>query len=173
MCPSSSGPPRSPIVIRPFSQDFEKAAFSCGVKRIDRYFQEGAQIERANLARLFVGVEKPHQDIPIGYYALHAMHIEVQDVPNTLAASFRRDAILGAIYVAMLGVDSRYQRRGFGSLLFANALRRSKNAAQTLGTWAVVLDALDESVIPFYGNFGFQPLQHGTTRLFLPIASIP
>jgi GNAT superfamily N-acetyltransferase len=173
MSQSSHVPPRSPLAIKPFSPIFANAGFGCGVKRIDRYLQDGSRIEEANFAKLFVGVERTRPNFPIGYYAFHSMHIDVGNLPNDLTANLRRGAVLGAVYVAMLGVDTRYQRQGFGTLLFSSALKKSKAISQTLGTWAVVLDALDPSVIPFYSKFGFQPLQQGTNRLFLPIASIP
>jgi GNAT superfamily N-acetyltransferase len=173
MSQNSGATSRSPLSVKPFTSDFADAAFSCGVKRVDLYFQQGLQLQNEQLARIFVGVERTHPTVPVGYYALHVMHIEVQDLPNDLTAGLRREAIVGAVYVAMLGVGVRYQRRGFGKLLFANALKRSKTIANEAGVKAVVLDALNDDVIPFYNKFGFQPLQHGTNRLFLPITSIP
>ena len=165
--------PRPPLIIKPFFPVHGRTAFSCGVKRIDNYFRDGAHIQAANLARLYVGVERSNPDLVVGYYAIHNLHLDVGQIPATLASEFRRDAVLGAVYVAMLAVDTRHQGKGFGRLLLANALKRSKSISQEIGAWAVVLDAIDRDAEEFYRGFGFETLQSGTLRLFLPIDAIP
>lgn len=163
-----------PLPVRPLSPDLARAAigFSCGVRRIDNYLRAGSAIQDANLARLFVALNPASKSEIIGFYAMHNMHIEVQALPSKSAAALRRDAIVGAIYVAMFAVDVRWQGRGIGSALFAHALRRARRVSAETGTWAVVLDALDDHAESFYRRFGFETLAGGSRRLFLPITAI-
>jgi GNAT superfamily N-acetyltransferase len=147
-----------PPPVRPLSIEFEEgtASFTCGVRRIDAYLQNGLAIQNANLARVFVALDPADKTQIIGFYAIHNMHIEAQDVPNPFGAALRRDSVVGAIYIVMFAVASQWQNRGVGTALFAHALRRAKQVAIETGTWAVVLDALDDR----------------TRRLFLPISAI-
>jgi GNAT superfamily N-acetyltransferase len=173
MSQKNKNSPRSPLIIKPFLPAHGRTAFSCGVKRIDSYFRDGVHIQGANLARLYVGVERSNPNIVVGYYAIHNIHLDVGQIPVALVSEFRRDAVLGEVYVAMLAVDTRHQGKGFGRLLFANALKRSKSISHETGVWAVVLDAVDSEVEAFYRRFGFETLQTGTPRLFLPTDAIP
>jgi GNAT superfamily N-acetyltransferase len=163
-----------PPPVRPLSITLERgtAAFTCGVRRIDAYLQNGLAIQNANLARVFVALEPANKTQIIGFYAIHNMHIEAQDVPNPFGAALRRDSVVGAIYIVMFAVASQWQNRGVGAALFAHALRRAKQVAIETGTWAVVLDALDDRAELFYRRFGFETLVGGTRRLFLQIDAI-
>jgi hypothetical protein len=41
-----------------------------------------------------------------------------------------------------------------------------------VGTWAVVLDALNDDAERFYRRFGFDTLVSNTRRLYLPVSAI-
>jgi GNAT superfamily N-acetyltransferase len=163
-----------PLPVRPLSSELAQASasFTCGVRRIDAYLRSGLAIQDANLARIFVALDPASKIDIIGFYAMHNMHIEVPDLPNPAGATLRRDAVIGAIYIAMFAVATRWQRRGIGAALFAHALHRAKRVANETGIWAVVLDALDERAERFYRRFGFEALVGGERRMFLPIAAI-
>lgn len=163
-----------PLPVRPFSVELAQSAdaFSCGVRRIDAYLRSGLAIQDANLARLFVALNPADKTEIVGFYAMHNMHIEAEALPTQAGAGLRRDAVVGAIYIAMFAVDAKWQRRGVGTLLFAHGLRRVKRVATETGTWAVVLDALNERAEGFYRRFGFETLAGGTRRLFLPVSAI-
>src|SRR5271166_319493 len=136
---------RPRVCIEPLSKKHSCAAFSCGVRRIDAYLRAGAELQEADLARLFVAVESAAaRGVVLGFYALHNMEIEARAVPPPLGMQLRRNAVAGAIYIAMLAVDRAWQGRGIGSRLLADALRRCKRVSLESGTWCVVLDALNE-----------------------------
>jgi GNAT superfamily N-acetyltransferase len=163
-----------PPPVRALSRELAESAasFTCGVRRIDAYLRNGAAIQDANLARVFVALDPTSKADIIGFYAMHNMHIEAQTLPSPAGAPFRRDAVVGAIYIVMFAVAVRWQSQGVGTTLFAHALRRAKRIAAETGTWAVVLDALDERAERFYRRFGFETLVAGTRRLFLPMSAI-
>ena len=79
------------------------------------------------------------------------------------------------IPVGLLGrleVDRRWSRRGLGSVLLTDALRRVHLASATLAVYAVVVDAKDESARAFYERFGFIVLPDSASRLFLPMSTV-
>ena len=161
------------ITIQPFTADHASMPFTCGVRRIDDYFSQGAHIQKERLARLFVALDRPTRRTALGFYALHNMDIEADVVPPPQGAKLRRNSQVGAVYIAMLAAASNHQGKGLGSLLLANALKRIKRLGDDSGIWAVVLDALNDRAQEFYERHGFLPLIPSRRRLFLPLGSIP
>jgi citrate lyase beta subunit len=79
----------------------------------------------------------------------------------------------------MIGVDSRFQARGYGGDLLVDCLMRLVGAAEALGIAVVMLDVIDcgdpEKVakrLALYTSYGFAPLPSNGLRLFLPMATI-
>ena len=159
--------------IQPFTADHANMPFTCGVRRIDVYFAQGAHIQKERLARLFIALDRPTRRTALGFYALHNTDIEADVVPPPLGAKLRRNSEVGAVYTAMLAVASSHQGKGLGSLLLANALKRIKRLGDDSGIWAVVLDAPNDRSQEFYERHGFLPLIPSQRRLFLPLGSIP
>lgn len=129
-------------------------------------------LQENNLSRLFIALDRETKTKVIGYYAFHNMHIQADTVPLPFGGKFRRDSVVGAVYLVMFAVDKKHQRKGIGKTLFAHALRKAKRVSDDTGVWAVVLDALDDPAERFYRHFGFDTLVSGTRRLFLPISEI-
>lgn len=79
----------------------------------------------------------------------------------------------------MIGVDSRFQGRGYGSDLLVDCLTRLAVAAEALGIAVVMLDVLNCSDpkkvakrLALYTSYGFEPLASNGLRLFLPMATV-
>ena len=65
----------------------------------------------------------------------------------------------------MIGVDKRFQGKGYGGDLLVDCLRRLARASETLGVVVVMLDVLDcggaaqvERRLALYRGYGFEPL---------------
>lgn len=156
----------------------DRAAFSCGIDQVDNFFKRTAnKLVRAGNLRVHVLTE-PDGSI-IGFYALNAHSIHYADLPE----KFKRDrpghGTIPAAYISMIGVDSRYQGRGFGGDLLVDCLRRIASAAQTIGIRVVLLDVLDcgnaahvERRAELYKSYGFTALPGNTLRMFLPISDV-
>ena len=56
--------------------------------------------------------------------------------------------------------------------LLLDALQRSLDLSDNLGTFAVEVDALDHSAVAFYVKYGFAPLLDNPRHLYLPMATI-
>jgi ribosomal protein S18 acetylase RimI-like enzyme len=84
-----------------------------------------------------------------------------------------------AAYISMIGVDERFQGKGFGGDLLVEGLRRIARVADQLGIAIVMLDVLDRGMPDrvaerkaLYQGYGFEPLSSNPLRLFLPMATV-
>jgi GNAT superfamily N-acetyltransferase len=163
------------ITVQPFTADHASTPFTCGGRRIDDYFAQGAHIQKERLAPVFIALDRPARRTPraaIGFRTLYNMDIEADVVPPPPRAKLRRNRQVSAVYIAMLAVASNHQGKGLGSLLLANAVKRIKRLRDDSGIWAVVLAALNDRAHEFYVWHRFLPLIPSQRRLFLPLGSI-
>lgn len=156
----------------------DRAAFSCGVEQVDNFLRRTAnKLARADNLRVYVLTE-PDGSI-VGFYALNAHSIYYADLPE----KFKRDrpghGTIPAAFISMIGVNSRYQGRGYGGDLLVDCLRRIARAAETIGIRVVLLDVLDcgsasavERRIQLYASYGFASLPAQKIRMFLPLSDV-
>jgi GNAT superfamily N-acetyltransferase len=74
-----------------------------------------------------------------------------------------------AVSVGRLAVDARYQGRGLGRALIADALRRVMGTP--VGAYALLGDAKYDAAVAFYRHHGFVPLRSSPRTLFPPVGS--
>jgi GNAT superfamily N-acetyltransferase len=156
----------------------DRAGFASGVAAVDNYLLRTAnKLMRAGNVRVFVMVDD--DETLIGFYALNAHAVQYGE----LSAAFARDrpghGAIPAAFISMIGVDVRYQGRGFGGDLLVDALRRVALAGHEIGIRVVMLDVLDcgepalvERRRRLYESYGFVALPTQPLRLFLPTAAI-
>jgi GNAT superfamily N-acetyltransferase len=156
----------------------DRAAFSCGIAQVDNYFRKTAnKLAQAGNVRVYV-LTGPDGAL-IGFYATNAHAIHYPELPE----KFRRDrpghGYIPAAYISMIGVDLRYQGRGFGADLLVNCLRRIATAADEIGIRMVLLDVLDcgdpartERRKRLYASYGFAPFASNDLRMYLPMRDV-
>lgn len=175
----TQGPAGPLFLIEPFdSTRHDRPGFSCGVAQVDNFFKRTAgKLVRAGVVRLFV-MTGPSGEL-IGFYALNAHAIAYEALPPRYARSRPRHGRIPAAYIAMIGVDMRFQGKGHGGDLLADALLRIARAAEEIGIAVVLLDLLDcgdpgavQRRRKLYSSYGFLPLPAQPLRLFLPIATV-
>jgi len=54
-----------------------------------------------------------------------------------------------------LAIDIKSQGKGIGKILLIDALKRSYEIAKEIGSFAVVVDPIDEEAEKFYQKYGF------------------
>ena len=156
------------FVIEPLGAHY-KAAFSSGNAALDRYLrQQASQDVRRLLASCFVAVEATNQDVA-GYYTLAATSILAADLPMDFLARLPRYPVLPAALVGRLAIDGRFQRRGLGGALLADAALRVLRGDTR--AFALVVDAKDAAAAAFYHHHGFGPFAGRPLSLFLPLAT--
>jgi ribosomal protein S18 acetylase RimI-like enzyme len=156
----------------------DRAAFSCGVHRVDNFFRRTAnKLTKSDNLRTFVMVS-PSGEL-IGFYAVNAHAIDYGDLPDRFARGRPGHGSIPAAYISMIGVDNRFQGRGYGGDLLIDCLLRLARAADFLGIAVVLLDVLDcgepeqvEKRCALYVGYGFEPLPSNPLRLFMPMATV-
>ena len=74
-----------------------------------------------------------------------------------------------AIRIGRLAVDQRFQGRGLGAALLADAATRALKA--DAAAFTLLVDAKNDSAVAFYERFGFRTLASQPRTLFLPLAT--
>ena len=149
-----------------------KNDFSCGKALLDRYLkiQAGQDVKR-RLAACFVSVDNETNLIQ-GYYTLSNNSIPLGVVPedykNHLPDSYHS---IPTTLLGRLAVDERFQGQGIGKTLLIDALFKCYEISKSIGSFAVVVDPLDEEAEKFYKKYGFILLPD-SQKMFLPMKTI-
>jgi GNAT superfamily N-acetyltransferase len=145
----------------------ERAAFTSGHERIDRYFREivNQDIKR-KYAACYVLVERATDRIA-GFYTLSAHSVALNDIGPELAKKLPRYPSVPAVLIGWMGRELAFRGEGVGSLLLYDAI--SRVAIAPVGAHAICADAIDEAAAAFYRDDQFQPLASRPQSLFLPM----
>ena len=129
------------------------AHFDSGVSTIDSWLRNMARLNEARGgARIYVVCDG---DRVAGFYSLAASAVERRRPPSRVGRNMPEP--VPAILLGQLAVDTRYQGRGLGVALLADAVRHSLAAADIVGARSMVVQALDDRARSFYERFGFRP----------------
>jgi GNAT superfamily N-acetyltransferase len=161
--------PRGRFRIEVLGSEHERDRFSCGIPDLDSYLRERATQEaRRHIAAAFVLLEA--SPAVLGFYTLSQQVISLEDIPIETARRLPRYPLLPATLIGRLAVDGPRQGEGLGELLLMDALLRSWEAAQTVASYALRVDATDERARQFYLRYDFIPFPNEWLKLFLPMA---
>ncbi len=159
----------NPFRLEPLGEAHDRTEFACGQDPLDRYFQtQATQDIRRRVATCFVAVEVTTK-LVAAYYTLASAGIPITELPPDLAKKLPRYPSIPAVRVGRLAVDARFQGRGLGGALLADALRRVMGSAPAV--YALLVDAKDEKAAAFYRHHGFIALLSQPLTLFLPVAT--
>ncbi len=158
--------------IEPLDVHHDRASFCCGQVSLDRYLQTTAtQDKKRNIAIPYVIYDRERQKI-IGYYTLSTSGINLEDLPSSIAKKLPKYPIVGVTLIGRLAVAQDYKGYGWGKLLILDALYRSLSVSQTMASFAVVVDAIDDDAVRFYQRFEFQAFPDHQNKLFRTISNI-
>ena len=150
----------------------KKSEFLCGKAMLDRYLHEQAsQDVKKKLTACFVKVDGD-TGLLQGYYTLSNNGISKDFIPNEFQKKLPPSYT--SIPVTLLGrlaIDARFQGQGIGKLLLLDALYRCFHLSQNIGSFAVVVDPLDEEAEAFYHKYGFIKLPD-SGKMFLLMKTI-
>ena len=158
----------TPLTIEPLGAHHDRVSFSCGEPSLDHYVRRRAsQDARRRVARVFVASGDPPERI-LGYYTLTASSFEKNNLPAELAGRLPHYPVPAAV-IGRLAVDLRRQGSGLGEILLLDAIHRVVRAGDTIGVYAVVVDALHDRASAFYERYGFVSFPSQPLRLYLPL----
>ena len=157
--------------IRPLDATIETGTFQCGSEQLDSYIQRYAsQDVRKNVARVFVATPESNPQELAAFFTLSAGSVSCADLPSALARRLPRYPLPVAL-IGRLAVDKKFQGKGLGSILLADACQKVLHASAVLAVAGIIVDAKDAQAIAFYEHFGFILLQGQTDRMMLPVSA--
>lgn len=158
--------------IKPLSRSYPRNEFSCGKDILDSYLKHQAnQDVKRKLSACFVLIDN-RDGLIQGYYTLSNCSIPLQQVPEKLRKRFPKTyTSVPTTLLGRLAVDKRYKGQGIGKILLIDALKRSFDNSKTIGSFAVVVDPLDEEARSFYAKYGFIMLPD-SLKMFLAMKTI-
>jgi len=151
-------------------QAHNRSQFDCGNEMLNRYLtQQATQDVRRSLAQIYVLLA--NDNVVIGYYTINASMIEYANLPEPVRKNLPRYPIPAAL-IGRFALDINYQGQGLARKLLGDALHRAVAMSKTIGIYAVIVDAKDETVAEFYRKLGFLELSDSSLHLYLPIKTI-
>jgi ribosomal protein S18 acetylase RimI-like enzyme len=160
------------LVIEPLDLTYDRSGFRCGVEALDRYLKKQAKQDiKRRISRVFVATKPDNPKVVIGYYTLSTLSIELNQLPEKLARKLPKHPVPAAL-IGRLAISNAAQGQGVGKLLLADAIKRTLAVSDQIAIYTMVVDAINDSAIEFYEQFGFTRLSDDSPRLFLPLKSI-
>ena len=139
---------------------------------LDRYFRNVAgQDSRRHISAMHVMFDTDAARIAV-FYTLSASSIKLDQIPPPLDEGLPPYEALPAFLLGRLAIDQQYRGQGLGSILLADALRRSLMVSAQIGAMTVVVDAIDERAKEFYRRHGFEQMVGRDRRLLIPMNHI-
>lgn len=155
--------------VEPLTSSHDRSEFESGVEPLDRYFRtQAGQDARKNMAAPFVLLLS---DGTIGgYYTLSSTSVQLAELPAQTVRKLPRYPLVPATLLGRLAVDRRQQGKGYGRFLLADALYRATRSE--IASFAVIVDAKDESARRFYERESFLSFPDHPMKLFRSMADI-
>ena len=105
-----------------------------------------------------------------GYYTLSSTSVQLAELPAQTVRKLPRYPLVPATLLGRLAVDRRHQGKGYGRFLLGDALHRA--ARSEIASFAVIVDAKDESARRFYERESFLPFPDQPMKLFRPMTDV-
>jgi GNAT superfamily N-acetyltransferase len=115
------------VVIRPLDKSISRAAFCCGVGRIDNFCRQNArEHHESDKARVYLA---SREGILLGFYYLVVSSEIADEISIEAGQHFSRVKKAPLVYLGMLGVDQNAKGNGVGKLLMAHAMQTTLRIA--------------------------------------------
>jgi len=157
------------LIIEPLAKHHDRQSFQCGIESLDIYLKRQAgQDNKRRISRVFVAHGANNPARIIGYYTLISLSIDLSSLPGYYAKKLPKHPIPAAL-IGRLAVDRKFQSKGIGGLLLADAIKRTLSVSEEIAIYTLVVDAIDDAAKAFYLRYGFDVLSTRSKRLFLPL----
>ena len=161
------------FTVEPLGPHHDRAAFSCGNLSLDDFIKTKARREgELGYCAVFILADETSPATIAGYYTLSSQSIALEGIPPDQRKKLPRYPFVPAILIGRLARDLQFRGQGAGELLIIDALKRARNISTQLGSYAVIVDAIDDNAVVFYSKYSFLRLSEHTNRLFLPMAMV-
>lgn len=146
--------------------------FRCGKDELDTWLKHHAFDNQGRVSRTYVVIAKSGADAgaAIAYYSLATGAATLKDIPRKLRHNMPQN--IPVMVLGRLAVDKRHSGKGIGPDLLWEALRKTVEVSEIAGVRGLVVHAIDDDVITFYTQYGFQNFPIGTRSLWMPIETV-
>ncbi len=161
----------------------DRNAFDCGVEALNLWLRQTAlQHQAKGISRSFVALPANAQEVQtyrkagysdvgeesiLGYYALASAFILAEDLAPQISKRYPRQ--IPVTRLGRLAVRRDLRNQGLGRFLLADAVTRSRNAALSVGSAGIFVDAKNDAAARFYAQFGFTICKEQPLKLYLPM----
>jgi len=154
------------------NSNHRKKEFSCGNEMLDNYLQKQANQDiKRKLSACFV-LNDIETNLLKAYYTLANNSIPQNLIPTAFQKKLPKSYIsIPTSLLGRLAIDNRFQGKGYGKLLLIDALKRCYEISKSIGSFAVIVDPIDEDAVNFYDKYGFINLPD-SGKMFLPMNTI-
>lgn len=160
----------SNYVIAHLEKKYNRQEFTCGIESLDNYLKtQASQDMKKNVAVTYVLTADDSEQI-LGYYTLSSIGIVTGELPEDIVKKLPRYPVLPGILIGRLARDKKFN--GIDFYLLMDALKRSLDISNQLGSVAVIVDAQNEKAVEFYRRYGFIEFPENNRRLFLSMGTI-
>lgn len=159
-------------MIELLSRKHIRTNFDCGKDLLNNYlkYQAGQDIKR-KLSACFVLADR-ETNIIKGYYTLSGSSIPYSAFPETIRNKLPKSyTSIPATLLGRLAIDKKFQGEGIGKILLIDALKRSYEASKEIGSFAVIVDPMDDSAERFYTKYDFINLPD-SEKMFVTIKTL-
>ncbi len=153
-------------------QRHDRAAFSCGVDRVDNFLKNTAsRHNQDDHGKVYVAVEPPSNAV-LGFFAISPHAVDIQSLSEEDRKRMPRFPIISAIYLSMVGVAKQCQGCGIGTFLMSRAMKKCVEGANIMGGHFIVLDAINEDAARMYRRLGFVDLPSTPGRMLIAMSTV-
>jgi len=159
-------------VISPLDRRHNRGAFSCGKDPLDTYLQrQASQDMKRGLAAVFILEGESDTDIA-GFYTLSSFSIDAGDLTELAAKGLPQERPVPCTLLGQFAVHEKWQGHGVGAWLLGYVLQEVMAHAEGVGSFALVVDAVDKGAHDYWLHCGFLPFPNSPNRLFLPMKTL-
>jgi GNAT superfamily N-acetyltransferase len=154
--------------VEPLAASHDLDGFDCGNDALNSWLREGVRRATGQGTRTYLLVDEASGGVA-GYFALAPHLIERDDVPPSPGRGSPQR--IPAILLAKLALHARLHGQGLGAELLVHAVTTVIAAARSAGGRLVVVDAMDENAVSFYGAHDFQPSPTDPRRMVTKLST--
>lgn len=159
--PEPDVPQNSPVLL---TKAHDVVGFDCGKPPLNDFLTKYAlQNQASGGARTYVLTAGNRV---IGYYSLAPASIAPEDAPARVMKGQGRYPV-PVILMARFAVDLSEQGKGYGKMLFRDAVRRALAGSEAIGGRAFLVHAKDEEARSFYLKYGMEESPTNPLHLLL------
>lgn len=150
----------------------KKNEFCCEKELLDNYLHKQAnQDVKRKLSACFVLADN-NSHVVKGYYTLSNNSIPSILIPEEVKKQLPNSyTSIPTTLLGRMAIDKNFKGNGIGKILLVDALKRCYKNSKTIGSFAVIVDPLDNEAQTFYAKYGFIKLPD-SGKMFLPMKTI-